>query len=481
MSFRNEKNDGMSLLSSQVKRENALDTSCHEYHSMNDCNGYRKFTDKRKDVKKTGKRRRRRRCNDVNKLLNILTKQSKLTIIFIVVLVLFLVQWIVLLNLELDMKPDVMIRKLHKDKKKSTRKTKSIDIENLKFEQRTMNAPKCDRITDSSSIDFTLVSQLSEDRLWMLPYHCQRWGFNNKMSVVILSDLSIEEIHERIQPKCNPSSIHIQLVSTDDVPSDEYPVNTYRNMALSAVNTTHVAYVDIDFWESENLYSVLNNTSMKEKMMSDNKLLLIIPALQIPRMCQEYRDCPEDNVPAMPRNMQEVGDLHKEKLLTPFDPTNYGGHSSTEYSQWFYKQQEGELIDISCIVSNRYEPYTVFRYCQDTPPFQKQFTGYGKNKMTWTMQLRRAGYKFTQIGGVFVVHYPHLDSRSKIVWNKKLSKKRIQNDEIFIKFRSWLRKNIKNKSRTKLCVYRYDDDFKLHTHKRKKMKNHDKKEKHETE
>ncbi len=35
------------------------------------------------------------------------------------------------------------------------------------------------------------------------------------------------------------------------------------------------------------------------------------------------------------------------------------------------------------------------------------------------MQLRRVGYKFSQVGGAFLVHYPHLDSKSRLEWNKR--------------------------------------------------------------
>ena len=46
--------------------------------------------------------------------------------------------------------------------------------------------PKCGQQTDTSdSIDVTLVTQLSIDRLWMMQYHCQRW--NHKISLIVYS------------------------------------------------------------------------------------------------------------------------------------------------------------------------------------------------------------------------------------------------------------------------------------------------------
>merc|ERR1719232_194377 len=102
----------------------------------------------------------------------------------------------------------------------------------------------------------------------------------------------------------------------------------------------------------------------------------------------------------MPHNMSKVRYLlrRKRRRISPFDPYNFFGQSSTHYHKWV-EQKDAEFHDIRCIKSNRYEPYVVFRYCQDLPPFQTHFSGYGKNKLTWIMHLRRLGYKFTQIGG----------------------------------------------------------------------------------
>eukprot|EP00957_Ditylum_brightwellii_P192204 14630903-Ditylum_brightwellii.AAC.1 len=98
--------------------------------------------------------------------------------------------------------------------------------------------------------------------------------------------------------------------------------------------------------------------------------------------------------------------------------------------------------------------------------------------MTWVMQLRQTGYKFAQLGGAFVIHYPHLDSSSRLEWNKAPKQvrghtpkkvhdvdwkkyKRGINDAIFIQFREWLRSDVKDTSRVLLCDDAQDDDAKL--------------------
>ena len=116
------------------------------------------------------------------------------------------------------------------------------------------------------------------------------------------------------------------------------------------------------------------------------------------------------------------------------------------------------------------------------------------------MQLIQSGYILSQVGGAFVVHYPHLDSPARAKWNqapdvlvveqpptknKKKTNiipqqqirrpkksdgnlhlatyKRGQVDQLFVAFRKWLETTTTNGSgpRLKLCHKAQDDDSKL--------------------
>jgi hypothetical protein len=195
------------------------------------------------------------------------------------------------------------------------------------------------------------------------------------------------------------------------------------------------------------------------------------------------------NIPFMPKRKKGLISLMKKREASTFDPTNEGGHGSTRYISW-RDQEEGSFLDLPCIKSNRYEPYLVVRYCSELPPFQEGFTGYGKNKMTWAMQLRRSGYQFSQLGEAFLVHYPHLDSKSRMEWNKKppllqgvdsasagdvlgsektgevdiLSFKRARVDALFLDFKDWMRDNVEDVARVPLCKDALNDDVRLWVH-----------------
>ena len=117
------------------------------------------------------------------------------------------------------------------------------------------------------------------------------------------------------------------------------------------------------------------------------------------------------------------------------------------------------------------------------PPFQEIFTGYGQNKATWILQLRRAGYAFYQVGRVFVIHFPHEESKAKEVWKqhpKELKAfwvnpveqnvttnlqafKRGQMDKALLEFRRWMTDTMgeETQERTGRCEDWLDQDYRL--------------------
>jgi hypothetical protein len=314
----------------------------------------------------------------------------------------------------------------------------------------------------------------------MMEHHCQRWKHAISIAIYVGSDDTISIItkdsiiQELVSMGCR-DDIRVTLVS--GYSEQEYPVNVLRNRALDTVTTSHVVYLDVDFWPSVDLYDVLQQHA--EILQTDPQQALVIPAFQLNRQCREWKDCRENNIPLMAQQKNELLDLVVAHKGSPFDPTNVGGHGSTRYQDWL-TQKTDELVEIPCVLSNRYEPYLVFRYCRELPPFQEAFTGYGKNKMTWMMQLRRNGYRFSQIGTAFCIHYPHLDSKARMHWNGgeggvQIPKpktatgidlhqfKRGQIDETFVQFRTWLEHHVPDRTVVGKCNTpdALDDDERL--------------------
>jgi Glycosyl-transferase for dystroglycan len=342
------------------------------------------------------------------------------------------------------------------------------------FLLRSNGAPACE--SEPESVEFTLVTQCSEDRLWMMEYHCQRWP--GAVSLAVYSNASADDLELRLRElRCGGPDGDLLSVRTirADRPDSDYPVNELRNAAFRQVRTSHVVYVDIDFWVDTNLYNVLHRNV--DALQADPKLALVLPAFALRRQCRAYRDCPNRNIPRMPKTKADILENLYNRTVTAFDPTNYGGHGSTHYVEWM-EQEDDELEEIDCVLSNRYEPYLVVRYCDSLPPFQPSFTGYGKNKMTWVMQLRRLGYRLGQLNS-FVCHYPHLDSKARMAWEGTteagqhapprpkdpklyLDLKRGRNDRLFLDFKRWLHSgDVPDRTIVGMCDDHLDDDAKL--------------------
>lgn len=385
------------------------------------------------------------------------------------------------------------------------------------FLQYSEQAPECHALESAEDVTMTLVTQVSHDRLWMMKHHCDRYRDQqggpldqHPMSIAVYTNSTLEVILKELRGmncgvKGTTSDNAPVMVSVLDAQTHgswkEYPVNELRNLALSKVETTHILYIDVDFWPSDYLYETImggivasgDNSgdasgdeeqdfglAIRQELVDDPKLALVIPAFQLWRQCQGWKDCRDKNLPHMEHARTLLGmadEIMEHKSITVFDPTNKGGHGSTDYKNWF-RQTPGTLLDIECLQSNRYEPFVMVRYCKDLPPFQTAFAGYGKNKVTWMMQVIASGYVFSQLGGAYLVHYPHLDSASRQVWNhktetnspgdnnpkeKKESSKRGQIDKLFVDFKTWLDTTIDSKTvqRMHACEDAQDDDSKL--------------------
>eukprot|EP00977_Amphora_coffeiformis_P023229 scaffold12617_cov172-Amphora_coffeaeformis.AAC.3 len=356
----------------------------------------------------------------------------------------------------------------------------------LMFQTHSTDAPVCTSVSENN-VSFTLATQCSDTRLWMMKYHCERWS--GPISLVVYTNRTLQQVEGELNDmNCQNEDLRVQIHPADNLV--DYPINTLRNMAFSNVRTSHAFFVDVDFWPANDLEDTFR--LHRSYLAEDSRRALVIPAFSLRRQCPDYTDCPEKNIPEMPTTQQDIYDGLIAKRMSPFDPTNRGGHGSTRYTDWL-QQPAQEILPIECFRSNRYEPYVVVRYCKDLPPFQEGFTGYGKNKVSWMMQLRRAGWTFGQIGYGFVVHYPHLDSPARKAWNGAadsrgrsvmmqkptdesllLQTKRGQTDKLYVEFRDWLEETYPSDEsekgregsmaggvRTPLCEDATDDNAKL--------------------
>jgi hypothetical protein len=327
----------------------------------------------------------------------------------------------------------------------------TLDYNSFDFKATTELAPTCDSLPDDK-IDFTLVTQLSPNRLGIMHQHCKRWG-DHPISVAVGTHSSQKAILKVLKGLgCNPEHLSVTIVS--DFESDEsYPVNRLRNAALAAVKTSHFVYVDADFVPSPHLYDELRK---HRDSLLHHKTALVVPAFELSPLCDTV-ECKELHEYMIPDTKQELVDLFTSPadspVVIPFDSKgNPSGHGSTRYMDWI-TQDEEELLPIECMTSPRYEPYVVMRYCKDLPPFQEQFAGYGQNKITWMQQVRRSGYKFYQVGQGFLLHFPHKQSAAKKVFaqEKEEDVESVYVYQLAASFHRWMEEHVPNQSVIPQC------------------------------
>lgn len=248
-----------------------------------------------------------------------------------------------------------------------------------KFERIIPSAPVCRKV-DPNEISYSLVTQLSDNRLWMMERHCAGWKSDISLAVFTNRTKDLVE-NELVKLGCSKFSLRVLQMS--DYPDEgDYPVNVLRNLAISAVKTSHFVYIDSDFWLSSNTDSVLMKKDVKEALSKDPKQAIVIPAYQLHSKCSKPKDlkgCRKEKSDTMPLTKPDLLERIKDGQVTVFDPKNPRGHGSTMYDLW-EAQATGSVAKIPCLKSDRYEPYLVVQHCRELPPCQEQFTGYGKNK-----------------------------------------------------------------------------------------------------
>jgi hypothetical protein len=347
----------------------------------------------------------------------------------------------------------------------------AVGLTQTSFEKSLPDMPTCEAL-DPDAVTFTLAVQLSDNRLWMLQHHCQLWGVAAPISIALWTNVGQDEILEKLKLMgCDPEYIHLQTLSPEDHSKVDYPINQLRNMALGGVATSHALLLDVDLWESADLFDTLNSPSVRKALSEDPKLAMVIPAFetQDPK-CGTSAKCRAKKLYGIPRDFEDlVIGLGSNKAL-PYDPTNFSRQGSTNYRRWM-KQNYGELVDIPCVSSDQYQPYMVVRLCDDLPPFQERFSGHGRNNMAWMLHLRRLGYRLQQVDGSFITHFPHLSSQARLEWEKEpdttdggaaidLTKSlRGRTDHTFLAFKKWLEANVADASRLSKCEDFNDDAY----------------------
>lgn len=343
---------------------------------------------------------------------------------------------------------------------------------------------------EASSVDVTLVTQATEDRAWLLQLVCHRW--QGQVSAAVLcndkhavdggatiaqvasvaacagADAANLEIFAGAKrtggsiarvASLKQGRLAVSLYVANS--TIRYPINALRNAAATAVATTHMLALDIDFLPSIELYGALLAHSVT--LATSQQLAIVVPAFQRKgdSKFKEYSAAkwqkairsPKDHQSFVPSTIAQLAVCLASADCVVFDSTwNPDAHSTTDSAAWLElsaayadralrgahavlthrpivlgrdppraldpKKAIPPLRRLACFVSNRYEPYVVLR-SDEALAFDESFDGYGKNKIEHVARLRYLGFAFSVLPVGFVCHCPHPISRDKRAWLKE--------------------------------------------------------------
>lgn len=300
--------------------------------------------------------------------------------------------------------------------------------------------------------DVTLVSQTSMDRFWMLPFLCVRWG--GPISVAVLQD-HLPDIPEGL---CSRMLITAaSMKSPYDLDPSHYPVNRLRNVAITAVNTSHFLMTDIDIWPDVNAYMSLHmRYHLEKERLDDPRTAIVFTAFSRKRFCPKST-CLQ-YAKQTPQTVRELGPCVDSKTCDPFDSKNPDGQGTAYQYYWQSMQRHPEergLEHIVCFESPRFEPYVMVRKSSVLPEFNEQFFGYGKNKIQWISHLRYSGFLFYLMPVNFVIHAAHPVSLAKVAWKNadQQMNLRLQMDDTYRRFKKELLQQLgEDNIQTQICL-----------------------------
>ena len=276
-------------------------------------------------------------------------------------------------------------------------------------------------------VSFTLATQSTPERLWMLKFVCQRWRGPIVIAVYTDGTTAIEK-----EKDCGDRVSYRILSASHSTFKDAaaYPVNTLRNEAIKGVKTSHFLLADVDLWPDSSLLRRLHLVAKTTPdLFRDPQRAVVIPAFarEVKTDCSSstaardsganyrMRECYRE-AELMPSTFDDLKDCIIKKECHVFDRYNQDGHGTTDYKAWL---RQTKVRHVPCFLSNRYEPYVVLAKTPLLPPFEETFTGYGKNKIQNLVHLRYVGWHFAVFPRSFLAHFPHHKSAARMAWESK--------------------------------------------------------------
>lgn len=251
----------------------------------------------------------------------------------------------------------------------------------------------------------SLITHCTIDRLPRLKALLLSWGGVASVAIYIKPNESIAPVMEfalELAMSTNIPALDVDLALVHGLhPSQEYPINTVRNVALVQARqqtTTLVFMVDVDFVISKGLQPLLNSPAIETLAETS---LLVVPAFE-----RAHSDSP------IPETFDELLPEYKQGTTWPFHISHCKMcHGPTDYNRWVndsLTSVEMRQLAYRITFQEFYEPYMVMRK-DFMHLYDERFVGYGFNKQAQVLDMARSSQarNLTVVLREFIVAQEH--------------------------------------------------------------------------
>ena len=250
--------------------------------------------------------------------------------------------------------------------------------------------------------DVVLATHISAERSHVLLAQARYWGGPISAAVYINGYEQINIFHQFYAENADQlrnTTFHFLLEDT----TEPYAHNILRNLALMNIESDYFFATDADHIPSPNAHDRLYNlllTNHEFKSILCSKTLFVFPAFDVfPRKSKSRA-----SHDMLPRSKDELLYKVKRKEIAPFHAICVGCHGPTNFEKW-YNYTAGDFYPITN-TTWQFEPY-VMGYRHGMPQYWEDFRGFGKNLLSWFVELSAAGYEYAVLRDFWVGHLVH--------------------------------------------------------------------------
>eukprot|EP00045_Choanoeca_perplexa_P006581 m.56577 g.56577 ORF g.56577 m.56577 type:complete len:542 (+) comp13691_c0_seq1:108-1733(+) len=275
-------------------------------------------------------------------------------------------------------------------------------------ESRALVTVQHQAIPASSTALVGLATQLSMDRLQMLTMLRTQWSGPLNVAVFLPEPQANAGWRTKFVTKhlnALPSKhgiTHATLAfPASKAAAQVYPINALRNLALSQVASDWILYLDADFVPSSGLSAVVQQALLHLPSDIDaTRVAFVVPAFESRASDRASADLPasKTHLEALVRSRAVAQFRRRESPLS---------HAATDYHKYF--QASAPLYEVT--YQDKFEPYVVVKRHAQMALYPEAFTGYGLNKIAYTMTLAAQGYRFFVLTQAWCLHLPHMETR----------------------------------------------------------------------